>query len=56
LDKASPGDRLNFEVDMLGKYVEKLLLERVEAGPGAAAGPSPAPIDQGRMESWGYGV
>jgi riboflavin synthase len=29
LDKAAPGHRLNFEVDMLGKYVERLLEGRV---------------------------
>jgi riboflavin synthase len=58
LDKASRGDRLNFEVDMLGKYVEKLLLDREAARPGAAAaaGTAAAPIDRGRLEGWGYGV
>jgi riboflavin synthase len=37
LDKARPGHRLNFEVDMLGKYVERLLSMGL---PGGAAGPS----------------
>lgn len=50
LDRVSSGDRLNFEVDMLGKYVEKLLQERGAPRQGAA------PIDQGRLEGWGYGV
>lgn len=30
LDKAAPGRRLNFEVDMLGKYVERLLERRAD--------------------------
>lgn len=33
LDRAAAGDRLNFEVDMLGKYVERLLLHREAGGP-----------------------
>lgn len=31
LDRAAPGGRLNFEVDMLGKYVERLLQHRADA-------------------------
>jgi riboflavin synthase len=44
LDKSAPGDRLNFEVDMLGKYVERLLASGLPAG-----GPGPT-------ESRGHGV
>lgn len=36
LDRAAPGHRLNFEVDMLGKYVERLLSPGL---PGGVAGP-----------------
>lgn len=70
LDKAAPGDRLNFEVDMLGKYVERILLHRSSGGSAAGAGSlasgassatgdaaaSSLGLDQGRLENWGYGV
>lgn len=69
LDKAAPGDRLNFEVDMLGKYVERLLMHRDSAPIASPAGASPsgaspsgaspagtASLDQARLENWGYGV
>jgi len=41
-----PGDSLNFEVDLVGKYVEKLL---------GYLGPKSV-LDPARMEKWGYGV
>lgn len=47
LDKAAPGHRLNFEVDMLGKYVERLLSRGLTAGVAGIAGLS---------ESRGHGV
>lgn len=46
LGGAVPGDSLNFEVDLVGKYVEKLL---GYLGPKAA-------LDPARLEKWGYGV
>ncbi|MDB5049961.1 MAG: riboflavin synthase eubacterial/eukaryotic [Fibrobacteres bacterium] len=45
-----PGDALNFEVDLLGKYVEKLL---GFVGKGAAPASS---LDAASLGKWGYGV
>lgn len=56
-DKA-PGDRLNFEVDILGKYVESLLgrtAARAEAGP-ARAGADAGRLDEAALGKWGYGL
>jgi riboflavin synthase len=53
LNAAKPGSRLNFEVDMLGKYVEKLLASGLPAGP---AGKTASSLDSAKLEKWGYGV
>ncbi len=58
LGEKGPGDSLNFEVDILGKYVESLL-GRAANAPGSAspAGSSSAgPIDPAGLGKWGYGV
>jgi riboflavin synthase len=44
------GDRLNFEVDLIGKYVEKLLGFLPKGG-----APSPE-LDTPALGKWGYGV
>jgi riboflavin synthase len=57
------GDRLNFEVDILGKYVESLLgasalpapAGRAADGP-ASAGWSAGRLDETALGKWGYGV
>jgi riboflavin synthase len=58
-----PGDRLNFEVDILGKYVESLLGKAAVpqgADPGAAdagrAGWRAGNLDPSSLGKWGYGV
>lgn len=70
LGEKVPGDRLNFEVDILGKYVESLLghaalPQGASLPPGAAAaGPDIASrsgwragaIDPASLGKWGYGV
>jgi riboflavin synthase len=53
LANVGPGKRLNFEVDLVGKYVEKLL---GFAGLGAADGKGRKGLDPGSLEKWGYGV
>jgi riboflavin synthase len=59
LTNAGPGKRLNFEVDLVGKYVEKLL---GYVSPGLANAGDAAPskrdsgLDAGSLEKWGYGV
>jgi riboflavin synthase len=70
LGEKVPGDRLNFEVDILGKYVESLLGHAAlpqgsasQAG-SSAAGPDAASrsgwragaIDPASLGKWGYGV
>jgi riboflavin synthase len=63
LGRMKAGDRLNFEVDLVGKYVEKLL--GFVNGPGhgggsAQAGASSLPakpaLDPASLGKWGYGV
>jgi riboflavin synthase len=60
LARVKVGDRLNFEVDLLGKYVESLLgLPGEPVGPRslvAASAPRRSELDVLRMENWGYGV
>ncbi|HKP95647.1 MAG TPA: riboflavin synthase [Fibrobacteria bacterium] len=52
-----PGDALNFEVDLVGKYVEKLLgLAGKPAAPGTAAPGAGAGLDASSLGKWGYGV
>ena len=60
-----PGDRLNFEVDILGKYVESLLGKAaVPQGADHAAGAADAGrggwragnLDPSSLGKWGYGV
>jgi riboflavin synthase len=63
LGRMQAGDRLNFEVDLVGKYVEKLL---GFAGPGAPAvgtwvqarqaKPAKPALDAESLGKWGYGV
>jgi riboflavin synthase len=59
LGRMKAGDRLNFEVDLIGKYVEKLL---GLAGSAAGSGAAPAAmanrpaLDAGSLGKWGYGV
>jgi riboflavin synthase len=52
-----PGDALNFEVDLVGKYVEKLLgfVGKGPGGPAGAGAPSAA-LDAAGLGKWGYGV
>lgn len=59
-DKA-PGDRLNFEVDILGKYVESLLgraaaPREAASAPGSEAGVPGGGLDPAGLGKWGYGV
>lgn len=60
LDRAVPGDRLNFEVDMLGKYVERILMRQGSNPAGPLPGGLPAfgrpGLDQAKLDAWGYGV
>src|SRR4051812_11266364 len=62
LGKAAVGDKVNFEVDLVGKYVEKMLgylqVTPGKSGTGNAANADPAAsgLDAGRMEKWGYGL
>jgi riboflavin synthase len=54
-----PGDTLNFEVDLVGKYVEKLLGFAKQGGAApshAAPAAAPAGLDLGSLGKWGYGV
>ncbi len=51
LANVGPGKRLNFEVDLVGKYVEKLL-----GFAGAADSKGRKGVDPGSLEKWGYGV
>ena len=63
LGRMRAGETLNFEVDLVGKYVEKLL---GFAGPGAHAvgawaqahpgKPAPSNLDPESLGKWGYGV
>lgn len=49
LGRMKAGDKLNFEVDLVGKYVEKLL--------GFMSGASAKPaLDSASLGKWGYGV
>jgi riboflavin synthase len=61
----APGDRLNFEVDILGKYVESLLghaARPLGAGASSAGRAEPATagrgggLDPANLGKWGYGV
>lgn len=67
LSRIHPGQKLNFEVDLLGKYVEKLLGHHFVARHLVAHHPAPAPaasdgiatpraLDAASLEKWGYGV
>jgi riboflavin synthase len=59
-----PGDPLNFEVDLVGKYVEKLLgladknasSGSSGAGAGGAAPGARSGLDIASLGKWGYGV
>ena len=42
-----PGDRVNLEVDILAKHVEKLLAARLDAAPAAPTDPAAAPAHEG---------
>ncbi len=56
LGKATPGTRLNFEVDLLAKYAERLLSARMEA---REHNPQSAPVSaltSERLREWGYEV
>ena len=56
LANASLGKRLNFEVDLVGKYVEKLL-GYVSVGIADSGGTrSKSGLDAASLEKWGYGV
>jgi riboflavin synthase len=55
------GARLNFEVDLLGKYVEKLLNTRLGSPAGAVEGAAvqgtgSSRLDAASLEKWGYGI
>lgn len=63
LGRMKAGDKLNFEVDLVGKYVEKLL--GFVNGPGRSGGsaeagalpPAARPaLDSASLGKWGYGV
>jgi riboflavin synthase alpha subunit len=54
LGAAKAGARLNFEVDLLGKYVERLL-GAAPGTQGAAEGPR-STLTPELLEKWGYGV
>ncbi|MDQ3001346.1 MAG: riboflavin synthase [Fibrobacterota bacterium] len=57
LGKMSPGDALNFEVDLVGKYVEKLLGFVGNKGASPEAGKeSKQGLDSASLGNWGYGV
>jgi riboflavin synthase len=63
LGKMSPGDPLNFEVDLVGKYVEKLLGFVGNKGAALESGTAPKPgldpasgLDKASLGKWGYGV
>ncbi len=56
-----PGDALNFEVDLIGKYVEKLLGfipkgGALSAQPNAGGASASAALDAASLGKWGYGV
>jgi riboflavin synthase len=57
LGAMKPGDALNFEVDVIGKYVEKLLGFLPKGGLAAGLAVSAAAgLDAGSLGKWGYGV
>ncbi|MDB5104550.1 MAG: putative riboflavin synthase alpha subunit [Fibrobacteres bacterium] len=57
LGRLRAGDPLNFEVDLVGKYVEKLLGgHHGAAGTGTGAAQGKPALDSGSLGKWGYGV
>lgn len=56
LANVGPGKRLNFEVDLVGKYVEKLLGFAGVGGADGSDGKGRKGVDPGSLEKWGYGV
>lgn len=62
LGQASPGKRLNIEVDIVGKYVEKLLGfvgQEAKGSPGFAGNrtdQNTSGLNAGSLGKWGYGV
>jgi riboflavin synthase len=56
LANAIVGTRLNIEVDLVGKYVEKLLGYVGVAAGITASGPNKSGLDAASLEKWGYGV